>query len=90
MKTIAITALAAILAVTLIFTPFSAAEAKKADTSKRLSPNSFGPHTDTKVSVAKTYDAKLKAQSAKADDLSHRKLIEAQKAQDFAKKKYGI
>ena len=94
MKATTVTVFVAILATALILANFSSAEAKKADTSDRLSPKSFGPHTYTKVNIEKTYDSKYKSTKPSAynptDHKTQQKLIEAQKALEFAKKKYGL
>lgn len=58
MKALKFTALAAILAVALVFANFSSAEAKKADTSGLLSPKSYGHKTYHKVNIAKSFDDK--------------------------------
>jgi hypothetical protein len=98
MKIIKVTALAAILATALIFANSSPAEAKAANTDDNLSPKSFGLKSNHKLSIEKTYSDKFdpKKQLTKPDKLKPEqlkaklKMIEAQKALEFAKKKYGI
>ncbi|MEM4253724.1 MAG: hypothetical protein QXE84_09410 [Candidatus Nitrosotenuis sp.] len=88
MKTIMATSIAAILVFAVTVANVSPAEAKKADTTDRLSPKSFGTKTMYKVSIEKSYDAQeptmklLKSEQLK----SKLKLMEAKKAKEITKK----
>jgi len=94
MKAIKFTALAAMLAFALLSVSFSSADAKKADTSDVLSPKSYGLKTYHKVNIAKSFDD----QSQPSKPITYKnekqktqfKNIEAQKALEFAKKRYGM
>ncbi|WP_100182638.1 hypothetical protein [Candidatus Nitrosotenuis aquarius] len=92
MKSLKIVSLAALLAVALVSVSFTSAEAKKADTSEILSPKSYGQKTFTKVITAKSFDDQpIKPISYKAEQQkAYLKLVEAQKAQELVKKKYGL
>jgi hypothetical protein len=88
MNTIVATSIAAILILAVTVTNVSPAEAKKADTTDRLSPKSFGTKTMYKVSIEKSYDAQeptmkiLKSEQQK----SKPKLMEAMKTKEITKK----
>lgn len=76
----------------LVSVSFTSAEAKKADTSEILSPKSYGSKTFSKISIDKPFDNKLSSKvSYKAEQQkSFLKLVEAQKAQELLKKRYGL
>lgn len=88
MKAIMATSIAAILVLAVTVTNVSPVEAKKADTTDRLSPKSFGVKTLYKVSIEKSYDSQepsmklLKSEQAK----SKLKLMEAKKAKETTKR----
>lgn len=92
MKSLKISAIIAILAVSLIASSISNAEAKKAATDDKLSPKSYGLKTSTNPSIKYADKSEIiKIKNLKMEEIkSLQKIIEEQKASMFIKKTYRM
>ena len=93
MKSLKISAIIAILAVSLVSSTISIAEAKKASTDDKLSPKSYGLKTSSNQAIksADKSDATTKFKNLKTEEIrSIQKIMEEQKASMYVKKTYRM